>query len=252
MHPILFKISFFTIYTYGFFVGLGFITGLSFTTKHAKKYNIPQEQIIDIFSVILISSIIGARFFYVFLNFSDFTNDYLSIFKIWNGGFVFYGGFIFAVIASFLYIKKKKLLLGQIADIIAPSIALSHSIGRIGCFFAGCCYGKQCDLPWAIMFKNSNSLAPIGIYVHPTQIYSVFSNLFIFFILLKIEKRKKNNGIVFWSYIMLYGIFRFFIEIFRGDPRGHILNFISTSQTIGILMVLSALCMFFFLSKKKY
>ena len=225
MHPILFKISFFTIYTYGFFVGLGFITGLSFTTKHAKKYNIPQEQIIDIFSVILISSIIGARFFYVFLNFSDFTNDYLSIFKIWNGGFVFYGGFIFAVIASFLYIKKKKLLR---------------------------CYGKQCDLPWAIMFKNSNSLAPIGIYVHPTQIYSVFSNLFIFFILLKIEKRKKNNGIVFWSYIMLYGIFRFFIEIFRGDPRGHILNFISTSQTIGILMVLSALCMFFFLSKKKY
>ncbi|OQY00719.1 MAG: prolipoprotein diacylglyceryl transferase [Desulfobacteraceae bacterium 4572_130] len=251
MHPVLFKISFFTIYTYGVFFGISFIVGLFFATRQAKKYNISSEEITDIVFVILISSIVGARFFYVFLNFSDFTRDYLSIFKIWNGGFVFYGGFIFAVIASFIYIRKKRILLGQIADILAPSIAISHSIGRIGCFFAGCCYGKESNLPWAVIFKNSDSLAPIGIYLHPTQIYSVLSNLFIFFILLWIEKRKRFNGMVFWFYIMLYGIFRFFIEIFRGDPRGHLLDFLSTSQTIGILMVLSAVCMLFFLSKNK-
>jgi len=114
-------------------------------------------------------------------------NNLLDIFKIWNGGLVFFGGFIAAVVATPIYLKSKNLDFWKTADIISPGLALGHAVGRIGCFFAGCCYGKECDLPIAIKFTNPESLAPIGVYLHPTQLYSVFSNLTLFFILLWLQ-----------------------------------------------------------------
>ncbi|MEA1969013.1 MAG: prolipoprotein diacylglyceryl transferase [Thermodesulfobacteriota bacterium] len=269
MHPVLFKLGSVTLYTYGLFVGLGFILALFFAIRNAAEYDLRAQytnilksgrnlksdirnQISDLFFVILVSAIIGARLFYVFLNLSYFADDPLAVFKIWNGGLVFYGGFIGALAAGMIYVRRKKLNLWFTADIIAPAIALGHAVGRIGCFCAGCCYGKVCDLPWAVTFTNIDSLAPLNVSLHPTQLYSVFSNFFIFLILLFIQKRKKFNGMVFWSYIFLYGIFRSFIEIFRGDPRGHfIIEYVSLSQGIGTGMAFFALFMLFLLYRKK-
>jgi phosphatidylglycerol:prolipoprotein diacylglycerol transferase len=242
MHPILFHIGSFKLYTYGLFVALGFMTAMWVSQKNAAPHGIPAQTISDIFFVILVSAILGARVLYVGINFEEYTTNWLDIFKIWNGGLVFFGGFLGAIAASLVYFKKKNFKVWKTADILSPGIALGHAVGRIGCFFAGCCYGKACDLPFAIKFTNPESLAPLGVYLHPTQIYSVFSNLFLFFILLFVQKKKRFDGMVFLSYIMLYSLFRFVIEFFRGDFRGDFFfEFISMSQGIGILIFVIAL-----------
>ncbi|MBF0203139.1 MAG: prolipoprotein diacylglyceryl transferase [Desulfamplus sp.] len=244
MHPVLFKFGSITLYTYGLFVALGFLAAVTFASQRAKRYGIVQDEMADLFFLILITSIIGARLLYVILNFNEFSSDPFSVFKIWNGGLVFYGGFIVALLSAFIFVKKKKLPLGKTADIIAPAIALGHAIGRIGCFFAGCCYGQQCDLPWAVTFEDPASLAPLHVALHPTQLYEVVANFTLFFILLSVDKKKKIDGIIFWFYIFFYGLLRAFIETFRGDPRGDfILNSLSVSQGIGISMSIAGLCM---------
>lgn len=237
MHPVFFHIGSFKLYTYGFFVAMGFMTAVWVSKKNAKPHGIPSETITDLFFVILVSALTGARLLYVLINFDVYKNSVLDIFKIWNGGLVFFGGFIGAVAASVIYCRMKHLHVWKTADIISPGVALGHAVGRIGCFFAGCCYGKQCDLPFAVIFNDPETLAPIGVPLHPTQIYSVFSNLILFFILLYIQKKKKFDGMVFLIYIMLYSLFRFIIEFFRGDFRGDfIFDFLSMSQGIGLIV----------------
>ncbi|MCP3874425.1 MAG: prolipoprotein diacylglyceryl transferase [Desulfobacteraceae bacterium] len=253
MHPILLNLGKFNLYTYGLFIALGLLIAIGVSQWNAKSHKITPQMITDIFYVILISGLLGARLLYVVINFDAYKNNLLDIFKIWNGGLVFFGGFLTAVTATALYLKFKQLDIWKTADIISPGIALAHAVGRIGCFFAGCCYGRTCDLPFAIKFVHPESLAPLGVYLHPTQIYSMFSNVALFFILLILQKRKKFNGMVFLSYIMLYSLFRSIIEFFRGDFRGDFFfEFISMSQGIGLTVSLIALILLIKLSKSSY
>ena len=253
MHPILINIGSFNLYTYGLFMALGFLTAMQVSKMIAKPHGISAEIITDIFFVILISALFGARLLYVIINFNSYRDNLLGIFHIWNGGLVFFGGFIAAVTACVIYFKKKNLKIFQTADIIAPGIALGHAVGRIGCLFAGCCYGKVCDLPIAIKFTNSDSLAPLNVFLHPTQIYSMISNLIIFFTLLWLQKRKKFDGMVFLIYIILYSLFRSIIEFFRGDFRGDfIFDFISMSQGIGFMVSLIAFVILIKLSRSSH
>jgi phosphatidylglycerol:prolipoprotein diacylglycerol transferase len=253
MHPILINIGSFNLYTYGLFVALGFLTAMQVSKINAKPHGISAEIITDIFFVILISALVGARLLYVIINFNSYRDNLLGVFHIWNGGLVFFGGFIAAVTACAIYFKKKNLSIFKTADIIAPGIALGHAVGRIGCLFAGCCYGKVCDLPIAIKFTNSDSLAPLNIFLHPTQIYSMISNLILFFTLLWLQKRKKFDGMVFLIYIILYSLFRSIIEFFRGDFRGDfIFDFISLSQGIGFMVSLIAFVILIKLSRSTH
>jgi len=250
MHPVLFHIGHFKLYTYGLFVALGFMSAVWVSQKLAKDRGIDPDIITDIFFVILLSALLGARFLYIFINFDSYASNLIDIFKIWNGGLVFFGGFIASVIATAVYLKIKKIHIWKIADILAPGVALGHALGRMGCFFAGCCYGRECHLPFAVKFTNPETLAPMGVYLHPTQIYSVFSNLFLFFILLVLLKIKKFNGMVFLSYIMLYSLFRSIIEFFRGDFRGDfIFPAVSMSQGIGLMVSITALILLIKLSR---
>ena len=127
---------------------------------------------------------------------------------------------------------------------MAPPLAIGHAIGRMGCFFAGCCYGKAFDLPWSVTFTNPDSLASVNIPLHPTQLYSFVANLLIFIFLWFFRKRKRYDGQLFWIYVFLYGVSRFLIEIFRGDFRGNFLfEILSISQVIGAFMALIAFVM---------
>lgn len=248
MFPVLLRIGDLTLYTYGLFVALGFIAAYKFAGKRARDYKINPDTITDLFFVGIISGMIGARLFYVMINYRVYANDPVSIFKIWTGGLVYYGGFIIALVALVGFAKFKRLAIWRTADCIAPAMALGHAIGRIGCFFAGCCYGKQCDLPWAITFKNPESLAPLFVKLHPTQLYSVLSNFLLFALILWIEKKKKFDGMVFWTYILLYGLFRSLVEVFRGDQRGNFgVEFLSFSQGIGLIMALFSIFMLIYL-----
>lgn len=250
MHPILLDIGIIKLYTYGLFLALGFMAAVWFSKRNAVRFNTSDQVISDLFFVILLSAIVGARALYVLINFDLFRNDPLEIFKIWNGGLVFFGGFIAAVSACIILLKIKKLPIARTADIIAPGIALGHSIGRFGCLFAGCCYGKTCDLPFAIKFTNPDGLAPLNVYLHPTQIYMVLSNFLLFLVLLWLQKKKRFDGSLFLIYVMLYSAFRSGIEFFRGDFRGDFFfEFLSLSQGIGLVVSFLALGLLIKLSR---
>ncbi len=250
MYPILIDLGPLPIRMYGFFVALGFIVGIWIARREAKRYGDNPDDLMDLAFYVILSAIIGSRLFYVITEFDLFKNDPIKIFKIWEGGLVFYGGFIGVVLVFAFYVKKVKMDLWKTADISTPSIAIGHGIARMGCFFAGCCYGKPCDLPWAITFTNPLSVAPLGIPLHPSQIYSVINNLFIFIFIMWFRKHTKFKGQLFWTYVILYAITRSIIELFRDDPRGSILGIVTTSQAVAIVMVITSITMMFILSKR--
>src|SRR4030042_142917 len=242
MYPVLIKFGPLTIHTYGVLVATGFLLGIGLAVLQAKKEGIPSYKIVDLGFYILLSAIIGSRLFFIFINAGHYIKNPLDIFKLWEGGLVFYGGILFAIPTVIWYAKKNDLALWSTADVFAPSIAIGHSIGRIGCFFAGCCYGKPAEgLPWAVTFTNPQSLAQIGIPLHPTQLYESAGEFVNFLILITLRRYKSFDGQLFLTYVLLYSILRFIVEFFRGDiGRGFIIYNISLSQGLSILMFLVA------------
>jgi len=252
MHPILLKIGSFTIYTYGFLIAMGIMICFLIARKEGKRVGLDPDKLTDLCFYLVISGVIGSRVFYIATNPEMFADDFFEIFRLWNGGLVFYGAFIGGFLAGIVYIKKAKLPLWKTADICAPSVAIAHVFGRLGCFSAGCCYGKVCDLPWAVTFTDPHTLArPIGVALHPTQLYAAGSNLIIFIILIFIRRRMKFDGQLFWIYVMLYGIVRSINEIFRADFRGEVIfQMFSVSQIIGWLMASLAVVMLIIFSRR--
>src|SRR4030043_70438 len=253
MHPILFQFGSLTIYAYGFFIVLGFVTAVVLAGLKIRKSNIgiSFENIVDLFFYTVLSAIFGSRLFFVLINFDVYRQDPLQIFKIWEGGLVFYGGLVLAVIVSFGYLRWRRLPIWKLADLISPLIALGLSFGRMGCFLAGCCYGSETPLPWAVVFKNPDSLARLNVPLHPTQLYDAVNGLALFFFLTWMEKRKSFEGQIFWLFLFLYSVTRFFIEFYRGDPRGFLFgDFLSTSQGAGILLAISSIFVLFYMKKQ--
>ncbi|MGY8761674.1 MAG: prolipoprotein diacylglyceryl transferase, partial [Nitrospinaceae bacterium] len=184
MHPILFEFGFIKIFTYGLLVATGFLAAILFASSRAEKEGLESQKILDLCFYIMLSALIGARFLYVIVEYKYFLTNPIEIFKFWKGGLVFYGGLIVGVITAFLYLKKHQMPLWKTADLLAPSILIGQCLGRWGCLFAGCCYGIKTDVSWAITFTNPLSLAPIGISLHPTQIYLSLNAAFIFIVLI--------------------------------------------------------------------
>ncbi len=252
MHPDLFRIGPLTIHTYGVMVAIGFLLGVGLAMRQARREGIPVERISDLSFYLLLAAIVGSRIFYILLNPAPYIKNPLSVFKIWEGGLVFYGGLIFAVITGIIYIKKKGLSLWQVADIYAPSIAIGHAIGRIGCFFAGCCHGRPADIPWAVTFTDPHSLAPLGIGLHPTQLYESAGEFLNFVILIILRKRQTFRGELFWTYVVLYSILRFFVEFYRGDAaRGMVTAELSIAQLISVIMFFVAMGFMTFLRRSQ-
>ena len=248
MYPILFQFGSLTIYAYGFFIVLGFATAivLALLKTRRSKVKISFENVVDLFFYTVLSALIGSRILFVLLNFDLYRQHPLQIFKLWEGGLVFYGGLMLAAAVAFGYMRWQRLPVWKLADLISPLIALGLSFGRVGCFLAGCCYGKETSLPWAVVFKNPESLARLNVPLHPTQLYDAANGLVLFFFLSWMEKRKTFDGQIFWLFLFLYSVTRFFIEIFRGDPRGFLLgDLLSTSQGVGILLAIFSIFMLF-------
>jgi phosphatidylglycerol:prolipoprotein diacylglycerol transferase len=159
-----------------------------------------------------------------------------------RSGFVFYGGVICGIAALYLLSKKYKIKFALLADIIAIGVPLGHAFGRLGCFFYGCCYGRPSESFMGVLFPPDSPAGYLGAKVIPTQLISSFFLFLLFFLLLAFRKRKKFDGQIVLVYLILYSIFRFIIEFFRGDPRGSIL-FLSTSQLISLILI--AISIFF-------
>jgi phosphatidylglycerol:prolipoprotein diacylglycerol transferase len=242
MHPILIKIGPVTIYTYGFFVFLGVLISYLVASKDAEKIGINKEIFSHIICWVLIFSFIGARLFYILVEFRNFLKDPLGL-LLSRGGFVFYGGLIFGIFSLYFLTKKHNLEFLKIIDVISGVVPVGHSLGRIGCFFNGCCYGKPTTSWIGITFPPYSPAGLTGEKLIPTQLISSFFLFLLFLFLRFLKKNKRFDGEIALYYILIYSIFRFIIEFFRGDPRGHIF-FLPFSQFIsGILIIVSLLIM---------
>lgn len=241
MYPILIKIGSVTIYTYGVFVALSFVAGILLALNIGQKEGIPKGKIHDIAFYIFIAAIAGARLFFILTQLEYYTENPLDIVKVWEGGLVFYGGLLLAVPTLFIYLKKNALPVWKTLDVFAPCLAIGHAIGRIGCFFAGSCYGKPTDLPWGVVFNDPNTNAIKGVPLHPTQLYESFAETGIFIFLMILRRHKVFDGQIMWTYVLSYSVVRFIIEFFRGDRiRGFIYGDFSIAQGISIVLFLVA------------
>ncbi len=239
MHPVLVNIGGVKIYSYGVFVAIGFLAALWIAGREISRKGLDRDTFYDMGFWVVLSAIAGSRLFHVLVYWNVYRQDPLEILKLWNGGLVFYGGFLAALAVCIRFLRKHRMPFHQVADATAPAIPLGLAFGRIGCMYAGCCYGKFTGVPWAFVYTDPGSLAPLHVPLHPTQIYESIAGLLIFGFLYIARDRFKTPGMLFWTMLILYGVARSFLEIFRDDPRGFLGPF-SESQIISAVLIVYA------------
>ena len=253
MYPRLLELGPVTIYTYGVLLAAAYLLGLKLAMVRAKSRGLDQARILDLGIYIIISALLGAKLLLLVTDFRTFTDNPRELLNLARSGGVFYGGLLVAVAVALWYIRRIGLPLWTTCDMFAPGIALGHVVGRIGCLFAGCCFGKPSAAPWAITFTDpfaaTNVGTPLNVPLHPTQLYEAGAEGLILLFLLGTENRgRRFPGRTFWLYILLYSISRYVIEIYRGDPRGTIGPF-STSQFISLLLAPLAIAVLLYLGR---
>ncbi len=236
MKPELFSIGPFTVYSYGLMIAIGVIMAVVVAERRAPKYNLNGDHIFNIAIWGVVGGIIGSKVLYWIVELPAIIQDPSILLDIGNG-FVIYGGILGGILAGFLYCRVKKLSFLQYFDLAMPSVALAQGFGRIGCFLAGCCYGRETDSWFHVVFTESH-IAPNGVPLIPTQLISSAADFLHFFVLVWLAKRKKGDGQVAGFYLIFYSIGRSLIELLRDDPRGAV-GGLSTSQFISLFILLA-------------
>lgn len=247
MHPILLQIGNWPVYSYGVLLAAAYLAALQLAVVRARRRGIDGARVMDLGIYLIIAALVGAKLMLVVVDFKYFVDQPRELMSIVRAGGVFYGGLIAALVVALVLVRRYQLRIWTTADLFAPGIALGHVVGRLGCLLAGCCYGRPTDLPWGITFTDplaaANVGTPLGVPLHPTQLYDAGAELLILIVLLLTERKGRVfEGRTFWLYMLLYGISRFIIEFFRGDDRGVILG-ISTSQFVSVVVVPLAIAM---------
>jgi len=255
MHPILFDFGRFTIYSYGVLLAAAYLLGLQFALIRARSRGLQRERVMDLGIWIIISALVGAKLLLLVVDYRQFLDHPGSLMDLLRSGGVFYGGLIAAVTVALFYIWRHRMPMWTTTDVFAPGIALGHVVGRLGCLLAGCCFGRQTTVPWAISFHDPQAFAvagtPLGVPLHPTQLYEAGAEALILAFLLAFERRGRLfPGRTFWTYMLLYGVSRFVIEFYRGDPRGTVFDALSTSQFVSVILVPLSVVMLLFLSRR--
>lgn len=241
MFPILFKYGSFYIPTYGVLVALGFLAGLTVATRLARRAGLPAEQITNLAVYCAMAGIVGAKLFMFLFNLSDYIRNPGQIFTLetLQAAGVFHGGFILALLVALWYMRKHALPALGTMDVFAPGVAIGQAIGRLGCFAAGCCWGKECSLPWGVRFRSDfASPVPLDKSLHPVQLYESAADLLIFVILYRGATRRHSPGQIIGLYLVLYSIARFVIEFFRVHEQPLVGPFSLTQWiALGLLIV---------------
>jgi len=267
VHPIAFQLGPLTIYWYGVLMVVAFVAGLWTASRRGLRDGIPAEKIIDLGPWLFLGVFLGARTLYVITFWrEEFAGKPIwEMFTFWRGGLVYYGGLIGATLAYLLYARRNKLPFWKGADILAPSVALGYVFGRIGCLMTGCCFGRVCDLPWAVHFPPDSpafksqtaagqlaSGAAESLGVHPTQIYESLLSLGLYVALAWLYRRKKFDGQVFAAYLVCYALLRSLVELFRGDyppNQRHFGGWVTPAHLVSVLVLAAGLLLFRFLPR---
>lgn len=231
----------FTIHGYGLMIGIGVICALLVGVKRAKSKGLSADAVLSLGIVALVFGFIGAKLLFCIVEFDLFIKDPWAALS--GNGFVVYGGIISGVLAAFIYCRIKKISFLKYFDLAMPSVAIAQGFGRIGCFLAGCCYGCSTDSFLGVVFQNS-LLAPNGVKLLPTQLFSSAGNFLIALVLVLYAKRQPKDGKVGALYLILYSVGRFIIEFFRSDDRGAV-GALSTSQFVAVFMLAVGIGMLF-------
>jgi phosphatidylglycerol:prolipoprotein diacylglycerol transferase len=254
MYPRLLELGPLTLYSYGLLLALAYLAGLQLALKRAKARGLDSGRVMDLGIWIIISALVGAKALLLVVEWDTFSSNPRELLSLAQSGGVFYGGLILAVVVALWYLWRHRMPVWTVCDVFAPGIALGHVIGRMGCFLAGCCWGKETTVPWSVVFTdpfaNANVGTPLNRHLHPTQLYESGAELIILIGLLWFEKRGRPfPGRTFWGYMLVYAISRFIIEIYRGDPRGMVYG-LTTSQFISVILVPLSLFMLWRLSRQ--
>lgn len=259
MLPKLLEIGPIVLHSYGLLLVTAVLSAIALTASLSEKQQVPRVYAWDLGFVIVLSSVIGAKLLLVLSDLRSYLEQpslLLSVEFLRAGG-VYYGGLLAAIAGSALYIwYRPQIPFWKTADAAAPAIALGQSIGRIGCFAAGCDYGKNADVPWAVVFSNEYAHrltgVPLNTPLHPTQLYESATTLVIFAVLLFWFGRKSFNGQIFCLYLLFYSVARFALEFYRGDvDRGFVFGWLSTSQFISLILLPVAIGLYFYLRGRK-
>jgi phosphatidylglycerol:prolipoprotein diacylglycerol transferase len=241
MHPILFRIGAWPVYSYGVLLALAYLAGLQLAVVRARRAGLDPARVMDLGIYLIIAALVGAKLMLIAVDFEYFRHQPRELLSLVRAGGVFYGGLIAAFLVGLWLLGRYRLPVWTTGDLIAPGIALGHIVGRFGCLLAGCCYGRPTDVPWAITFTNpvaaANVGTPLDVPLHPTQLYDAGAEAIILIVLLVSERRGHPfPGRTLWLYMLLYAISRFIIEIYRGDERGALMG-LSTSQFVSVILI---------------
>ncbi len=244
MFPRLVHFGNFSLPTYGVMAALGLIFGLLLIVKLGTEQGLNPDKLWNLGMIAILSGIIGAKLlmFAVDPRYLQHPGDIFTLSTLQAGG-VWSGGVLLSLLMCIWYMRRNDLPVLRTCDVFAPGLALGHAFGRVGCFAAGCCYGKPTHVPWAVTFTNplANEITdtPLHIPLHPTQLYEMVLELCNCVFLVWLMRRKKFEGEIIGTYMIIYGIGRYFIEFFRGDEgRGHFLGFMSDTQLIALGLVI--------------
>jgi phosphatidylglycerol:prolipoprotein diacylglycerol transferase len=234
-----------TVHTYGFLLAVAFLLGLWVTSRQAKRAGLDPGKITDMAVWVLIAGLVGAKLLLVGVEWRYFARNPRDAFSIFQSGGVFYGGLVAGILVAWLLSRRHRLPAWRTADVLAPGVAIGQAIGRLGCFSAGCCWGKATSVPWAVTFTDVYAArqvgTPIDTPIHPSQLYESAAVVLIFLFLLWLAPRKRFHGQVTLAYVALYSAARFVLEFWRGDAeRGTwFANQVSTSQLIAAALLIA-------------
>ena len=250
MYPIIFTIGAFSLRSYGLMAAIGFLLAVWIVNRRKDYANVNSDQASALLMTAIFAGLVGARIFYV-VQFYDkeFAGHFSRIFRVDQGGLVFYGGFILATLSLIVYCRLKKLEFIRVLDLFTPAIAIAHACGRVGCFLNGCCYGKATSLPWAVRYPANSYPAEMtgNAALHPAQLYEAAEMLVLFFFFSYLLKNTRR-GVPVSLYFIIYGVLRFLNEFSRGD-NPHLLNLFTPAQFIGLLLIPTGVVMLIYFLK---
>lgn len=246
MHPVLFRLGSLTIYTYGALVAAGVLLGLWVARKQAARVGLAPEKVWNLGIYLVLSALVMAKLWLV-VAYADYYREHpreIFSLSILQSGGTFYGGLLGAIVLLLAFVYFQKIPLGPLLDTYALGLPIGHALGRVGCFFAGCCYGKPTSLPWGVTFRSpvANQIVgtPLGIPLHPTQLYEASLEILNFVLLFWLSRRQRFTGQLAATYLVLYGVERGLLEFLRNDPDRTLLfhDAFSLMQIVSVFLIL--------------